>query len=355
MPIVEPNQSKRVLVTGANGYIALWVVKILLEQGYRVRGAVRSEEKGKKLLDTFKSYGSEQLEYAVVKDITQDGAFDEAVRDMDAIAHTASPLSAVSEDPDELIQPALRGTLGVLNSALKNGPNIKRIVITSSCAALLHNVTAPTEVFDENNWADEAIGIVKEQGRKALFMEKYRTSKALAERAAWDFTEKHKSEIGWDLVTIQPPFVIGPPLQEVKAPSELNVSLDTFFKNMCTERPEDVLKGSYGYVHVEDVAKAHVDSLKTEAAGGQRLIISSGATTWQNTRNLLKELYPKLYAAGALPIGYPQLPEVILWRYDAAKSERILGIKYKTIKEIAKDTMDDFIARGWIKEAQFNN
>jgi len=70
MPAVEPNQSKRVLVTGANGYIALWVIKTLLEQGYRVRGAVRSEGKGKKLLQTFKSYGSDKLEFVVVEDIT---------------------------------------------------------------------------------------------------------------------------------------------------------------------------------------------------------------------------------------------------------------------------------------------
>ena len=100
MPAVQSDQLQHVLVTGANGYIALWIVKKLLEQGYNVRGAVRSQSKGTSLLDTFKEYPSDRLQFVVVEDMTKEGAFDEAVKSMDAVIHTASPVTVQSEDPE---------------------------------------------------------------------------------------------------------------------------------------------------------------------------------------------------------------------------------------------------------------
>ena len=99
MPTVNP--PAKVLVTGANGYIAAWIVKDLLDQGYAVRGTVRSDQKTTHLRNIFRAEVDEgRLEFVTVADITQPGAFDEAVKGIDAIAHTASPFHFQADDPN---------------------------------------------------------------------------------------------------------------------------------------------------------------------------------------------------------------------------------------------------------------
>ncbi|KAG6835826.1 hypothetical protein H0H93_014299 [Arthromyces matolae] len=187
----------KILVSGANGYIAIWVVRRFLEKGYAVRGTVRSADKGKYLEEYFKSYG-DKFELVIVEDITKEGAFDEAVKGVDAIAHTASPfyLDAASVEGTknlsekvqtspmtpiaELNGPAINGTVSILKSALKNGANVKRVVVTSSCASVLE--VGVDKVFTEENWNELAIREIKEQGDAAPGPSKYRASKTLAEK-----------------------------------------------------------------------------------------------------------------------------------------------------------------------------
>ena len=97
--MVAVSSPAKVLVTGANGYLAVWIVKKFLEAGYFVRGTVRSLSKSAFLKEQFAEYG-ERFELVAVEDITKDGAFDEAVKGVDAIAHTASPFHFNAIDPD---------------------------------------------------------------------------------------------------------------------------------------------------------------------------------------------------------------------------------------------------------------
>ena len=239
MPAVT---SGKVLVTGANGFVGIWVAKAYLEHGFSVRGTVRSESKAKHLRQVFQSY-DDKFEIAIVDDIAkvrsrplvfvfppaityasaQDGAFDEAVKGVDVIAHTASPFHTHGEDPNEYIAPAVQGTLSVLNSTLKYGMSVKRVVVTATVGTII-NIGPGPRVFSEKDWNEHSIREVNEKGSAAHPLDKYGASKTLAERAAWDFHSQHKNEVAWDVTTIHPPFVFGPVLHEVDKPENLNES-----------------------------------------------------------------------------------------------------------------------------------
>lgn len=126
------------LLLGGSGFLGAWILKSLLEQDFNVRAAVRTQAKADYLKNLFIQHSNNsQLEFTLVEDITVPGAFDEAVKNVDAIIHSASPLSSLDpkSDPQLTIIPAVDGTLGILKSA-KHEASIKRVVITSSIATL---------------------------------------------------------------------------------------------------------------------------------------------------------------------------------------------------------------------------
>jgi len=139
----------KVLVTGASGFIAIWVIKSLLDQGYTVVGTVRSHSKGEylQLLLEKDSNNKDKFSYVIVEDIQKEGAFDEAVVGIDAVEHTASPFHFKVDDPRDLIEPAVKGTVGVLESIKKYGSSVKRVVITSSAASIIHDKASM--IYDE--------------------------------------------------------------------------------------------------------------------------------------------------------------------------------------------------------------
>ena len=104
--------------------------------------------------------------------------------------------------------PAVRGTTSILNSALKHGTSVRRIVLTSSVAAVRESDPAPRD-YDETNWNNAAVAAVTSKGSAAGPFLIYLASKTLAERAAWEFVAAHKAELAWDLVAINPPWVFG--------------------------------------------------------------------------------------------------------------------------------------------------
>ncbi|KAI0746584.1 NAD(P)-binding protein [Daedaleopsis nitida] len=337
--------SGKVLVTGANGYVAVWVVKTFLDHGFSVRGTVRSESKAPYLRNLFKSHGK-KFEVVIVEDITKDGAFDEAVKDVDAIVHTASPFHFKAEDPAEVIDPAVRGTTGILKSALAHAPSVKRIVVTSSCASVFSILPEPREL-SELDWNEGHIAEVKEKGKDASAMAKYCASKTLAERAAWEWVEAHKGEIGWDLVVLNPPYVFGPFLHEVDKPENLNESARDWYETVVKGTKDDETLATWGscWVDVRDLALAHTLAISKQEASGERIIISAGSFKYQDFLNVAHAVYPQLPAGNT---SYDPAKAVHMLTYAPQKQEKLLGIKFKTIEEMTKDTIEDFKARDWL-------
>jgi nucleoside-diphosphate-sugar epimerase len=177
-----------VLITGSNGYIASVTVNAFLEAGYSVCGTVRSLNSAKALLEKLKSYvDAGKLEFVIVPDITVPGAFDEAVKGVDAIVHMATPVSLSFTDPDPVIHTAVEGTKTILNSALeKAGSQLRTVVVTSSVVAIAGPKESP-HVYDEKEWNEVAEGMVQQMGKKTPGPFIYSASKVAAEKAVWAF------------------------------------------------------------------------------------------------------------------------------------------------------------------------
>lgn len=130
-----------------------------------MRAAVRSPAKRQNLLDLYSSYGS-KLRLCMVDDIAQDGAFDDVVKAVEGIIHTASPVHLSADDPNEMIIPAVNGVTGLLKSALKHGTSLQRMNLTSSSAAIRHYSALPI-TLSEADWNDECEARVSSLGRAA--------------------------------------------------------------------------------------------------------------------------------------------------------------------------------------------
>ncbi|KAJ9698032.1 hypothetical protein PVL29_007239 [Vitis rotundifolia] len=192
-----------VCVTGASGYIASWLVKLLLQRGYTVKASVRDPNDPKKTEHLLSLDGAKERLHLFKANLLEEGSFDSIVEGCVGVFHTASPFFHAVTDPQaELIDPAVKGTLNVLGSCAK-APSVKRVVVTSSIAAVAYNRNprTPDVVVDETWFTDPDFC----KGLQLWYV----VSKTLAEDAAWKFAK----EKGIDMVTINPAMVIGPLLQ----------------------------------------------------------------------------------------------------------------------------------------------
>ncbi|TPX33579.1 hypothetical protein SmJEL517_g03563 [Synchytrium microbalum] len=318
-----------VLVTGANGFIAAHCVQQLLEKGYSVRGTVRSAAKGTHLTNLFAKYG-DKFSVVVVDDITKDGAFDSAVKDCDFILHVASPFYLPKGDAyEELVIPATKGTVGVLQSVYNDKDSkVKRVVVTSSFAAVVDVVNKPANhEYTEADWNESS----KPEDAGMLG---YRASKTLAERAAWKFVEDNQPK--FDIVTINPPLVIGALIHETSGVEQLNTSTNNVY-NILKGNP--IPPGAIGFVDVKDVAKAHVLAIEVKEAGGKRFLCASDFKSFQEVADILRKLYPKEPIAEGKPGVYDEHPTI-----NATRAKTVLGMTFIPIEESLKTTCDELIA-----------
>lgn len=199
----EMKNDKVVCVTGASGYIASWIVKLLLLRGFTVRASVRDLNDPKKTEHLLALDGAKERLHLFEANLLQDGSFDYAIDGCEGVFHTASPVTYDVKDPQaELLDPAVKGTLNVLHSCAKS-PSIKRVILTSSMAAVVVNgqPLSPEVIVDESWWSSPEFARENELW--------YALSKTMSEDAAWKFTK----EKNFDMITINPAVVLGPLLQ----------------------------------------------------------------------------------------------------------------------------------------------
>lgn len=348
----EIDRSKPVLVTGATGYLAGWLVKKLLDQGLTVHAAVRNPDKKSSVehLDALAKESPGTIKYFKA-DLLVPGSYAEAMKGCELIFHTASPFVSVVKDPQkELIDPAVKGTENVLTEACRT-PSVKRVVLTSSCAAIytdaIECLNLPNQTLTEEIWNTTA----------SLDYQPYYYSKTLAEKKAWEIAN---GQTQWDLITINPSLILGPALNAKSITSEsYNILLQL---GDGTTKP-GVPNLGMGLVDVREVAEAHYLAGFTPSASGR--YITSGHNT--NLLEMAQSLLPKY--GDRYPIPKRALPRWLIilvgplmsklvtrrflrnnvniaWKADNSKIRRDLGIAFRPLAETMNESFQVLIESG---------
>ena len=322
-----------ILITGATGHIGFHVLMEALAKGYKVRIAVRSDAKFEalKAAKPLESY-HDQLGHIIVPNIEQEGAYDEALNNVSYVIHIASPLARPSDDPEAtIVRPAINATLGLLKSALKHS-SIKKVVITSSIAAVMPD--SPTGPFTTDK-------VVPDPQRPFphLFAA-YTASKKISYNATRSLIAQRNPH--FSVVHIMPSFVLGPiglatTKEEVMDGSNRGVFLPILGETGPLGLPS-------AFCHTSDVAYVHVAALSDNVTGNQNFGISnrlSEQSKWDDAIDVVKKHFPKEVECGMFPLGGTTAS--VPTPFDASKTEDFFGTKFKSFEEMVKDTAGQYV------------
>jgi len=260
----------KVLVTGASGFIGLHCIAQLLQAGYQVKGSLRSRARESEIRNALSKVVNAENRLEICElDLLKDDGWDDAVSGCDYVMHVASPLlDREPKDQDEIIRPAHEGLMRAIKSSVRN--KVKRFVMTSSFSAIGYGHVK--DVFDESHWTDttQKIGA-------------YNKSKAIAEKAMWDYLDSLKDEEKIEAVAINPTLVIGASLSDDVGTSNI------FLQKMLDGSYPVVPKVHFGYVTVKDTAKAHVAAMTHPHASGKRFILAERCMWLYEVNKILRK------------------------------------------------------------------
>ncbi|KAJ6964528.1 hypothetical protein NC652_002701 [Populus alba x Populus x berolinensis] len=390
---------KIVCVTGASGYIASWIVKLLLSRGYTVKASVRDPNDPKKTQHLRALSGAQERLELVKANLLEEGSFDSIVEGCEGVFHTASPFYHDVKDPQaELLDPAVKGTLNVLGSCAKH-PSIKRVVLTSSTAAVVFNgkPRTPDVVVDETWFSDpelcreskftfihfnsvlklsvlwDTVLLIEPDGgggtttllailsfyaryMKTLFEDEvflngiknlsFITSAidfktltlwyVLSKTLAEDAAWKFAKEKGMDMVAINPSMVIGPLLQPT-----LNTSAAAILS--LIKGAQTFSNASFGWINVKDVANAHIQAFELSSASGRYCLVERVAHHSEVVK-ILRELYPDLQLPEKCADDKPYVPI-----YQVSKEKaKSLGIEFIPLEASIKETVESLKEKGFV-------
>ncbi|KAL7924476.1 hypothetical protein ACQKWADRAFT_286806 [Trichoderma austrokoningii] len=320
-----------VLLTGGTGMIGFRVLTLLLEAGYKVRAAVRNQAGFDKIsrLKPVAPYASE-LTSVIVPDITVAGAYDEAVKGVEYIVHVASPLASNTpagvDYESYLIQPAIRGTVGILESAAKT-TGIKRIVITGSILSIV-----TPQVLGSGQYINEEARTPTVDGPVTNLFDAYGASKSAAFNKAKEFMAERNPP--FDLIHIFPIFVLGRD-ETVTTAEQIVKGTNNILMGplLGTPRPTPLAGAP---VHLDDVAKLHVLSLDPKIEGNQDFLAGSHHLEqfdWRKSIDIIKKHFPQAAADGVFNFETVEKLVTLKTQVDGTKAERVFGFKAKGFEE----------------------
>ncbi|KAF3450966.1 hypothetical protein FNV43_RR07055 [Rhamnella rubrinervis] len=303
---------KTVCVTGAGGFIASWIVKLLLERGYTVKGTVRNPDDQKNAhlkelegaKDRLTLWRAHLLDFQGLKD---------AISGCHGVFHTASPMT---NDAEKMVNPAVNGTKNVIIAAAE--AKVERVVFTSSIGAVYMDPNRSRDVVvDESCWSD--LEFCKNTNNWYCY------GKTVAELAAWELAK----EKGVDLVTVVPPLVMGPILQPT-----MNISTGHIFKYLSGSA-KSYTNDVHAYVHVRDVAFAHLLVYETPSASGRYICSQSSLH-----RGELVEILARLFPNYPIPTKCSDEinPRAKHYKYSSQKLKD-MGMEFTPVEQSLYDTV----------------
>ncbi len=344
-----------VAVTGASGFVGAHVVRSLLGHGLRVRAVVRDPNDPSKTAPVRAAVADlPPAQQALLEfgagDLLVPGSYDAALRDCQGVAHVAAVARLAAKDPQrEIVDPSVQGVETVYAAAERSG-SVRRIVHTSSIVAgVRYDDARKGHRFDERDWNTES----------TLQTDPYGLAKTLAERRAWQLAEAQVAKGGYDVVVINPGYVLG----TLYARAHIRSSPATVAGLMTGAFPA-IPRLSFAYVDALDVAEAHSQALLREQASGRYLLTGPEATLRQ-TVDRLKALYPQAKwpslpipdALVLLASRFDKRMSVSTMRklianelhFDHGRATRDLGIAWQPLDESLRRTVDSLDAGGWAR------
>ncbi|RVX66878.1 hypothetical protein B0A52_09002 [Exophiala mesophila] len=330
-------QDALMLVTGANGYIGSTVVNLLLVEGYRVRGTVRSE---KPWLDRLfhDKYGSTRYETVVIPNLAAPGELEKALEGVWGVVHVASDLT-LDPDRERVINGTIAHTTAILQAA-SNASTVESFVLTSSSTACL--IPVPNKegiVIDEDTWNEAAIAAAWDPNtsNEDLPYNIYAASKTEGEKALWKFVKEFKPRFAVN--TVLPAANYGTILAPEITGSTMGWVRQLLFGNaeVFTNTPPQ------WFVNVEDCARLHVAALLDREVNHQRIFAFAETVNWTQAVNILRELRPDNANVPNPPPNEGKDLSVIKPRDKAeALLRRFWGVEgFKNLKESISDGIAD--------------
>ncbi|RHN46763.1 putative vestitone reductase [Medicago truncatula] len=324
----------RVCVTGGTGFIGSWIIKRLLEDGYTVNTTVRADPAGQNKDVSFLT----NLPNATQKlnifnaDLSNPKSFNAAIEGCIGVFHTATPIDFELEEPEEIVtKRTIDGALGILK-ACKNSKTLKRVIYTSSASAV-YTQDKEEDTMDESYWSD--VNILR---TLKPFAWSYGVSKTLAEKAVLEFGEQH----GLDIVTLVPPFVVGPFICP-KLPGSVHSLLAFLFGDI--DKHSLLLVSRTGMVHVDDVARAHIFLLEHPNPKG-RYNCSPFIATIDEIADLVSSKYPELQMPTSkelIGVKGSKLPQL------TSKKLMDAGFKFKySLEKMFEDAVECCKEKGYL-------
>ncbi|GAA5868530.1 hypothetical protein JCM8547_003176 [Rhodosporidiobolus lusitaniae] len=325
-----------ILVTGANGYIGSHVVEEALKLGYRVRGVVRSPAKLGNLRKRWEDRFPGKFEVAVVSDLQKEGAFDEAMKGVDAVAHIAAVSGDFTTDVAAATATVTNIELRALEAAADT-PSVKRFVLTSSSlAAYLPQPDVEVEIGQES-YNEASKELAKQEGPIQAFAV-YMASKTNGEQAAWAWVKEHKP--AFEFKTVLPDFNVGTILD----PEHQEASTAGWLLSLWNREPNQFVSNVNGqnYIAVTDTALLHLGALLLPSIVNQRIFGCAGSINVNEFLRVLKEIDPERMKDVKEFEGKNGKD---LARYDTKGAEEILrelkkGEGWKGLEEAVRETVE---------------
>ncbi|KFY18419.1 hypothetical protein V493_08636 [Pseudogymnoascus sp. VKM F-4281 (FW-2241)] len=334
-----------IVITGVSGYIGFKTMYMALAQGYQVRAIVRKEEQIEKLKNHPKVTKAANLTFVVVPDLVAKDAFAGIFDSANAILHLASPLAQETDDYDrDIVKPAQDLLMAVLEAAT-HITTLRRVVVTSSAVSLIPMEwlgTSDTEtVFTEKD--------INSRPTRPFHsaMEAYWASKAFARLSTKRFIEDRKPH--FDIVCLLPSVVLGPE-DLATGNSTLLVGTRAMLLPILQGAKLDMpLVGTP--VHVDDVARAHVDAIKSSVPGNADYVLSSDGEEgieWDSMTDIARKHFPDEVESGLLALG--GLMPTRKWRLDVSSTEKAFGWKCVPFEKTMRDLIGQYV--GFLKTEQ---